>query len=94
MEKEYLKRSLSDLGHAYQEGNVQIRGYRGDRTSVEVKIPTGANLKHAQIWEAQLQQTNLSKTNLENADLRKATLQGTKLGKANLKNANLSGVNL
>ena len=40
MEKEYLKRSLSDLKHAYSEGNVQIRGYRGSSTSVEVKIPT------------------------------------------------------
>lgn len=40
VEKEYLKRSLSDLGHAYSEGNVQIRGYQGNRTNVEIKVPT------------------------------------------------------
>lgn len=40
VEKEYLKRSLSELGHAYSEGNVQIRGYQGNRTDVEIKVPT------------------------------------------------------
>lgn len=40
VEKEYLKRSLSDLKMAYSEGNVQIRGYQGIRTDVEIKIPT------------------------------------------------------
>ena len=40
VEKEYLKQALSDLKHAYSEGNVQIRGYQGNRTDVEFKIPT------------------------------------------------------
>ncbi|BAU65769.1 hypothetical protein YCF35 [Stanieria sp. NIES-3757] len=40
VEKEYLKQALSDLGHAYQEGNVQIRGYQGIQTPVAIKIPT------------------------------------------------------
>ncbi len=40
VEKEYLKQALSELGHNYQEGNVQIRGYKGIQTSVAIKIPT------------------------------------------------------
>ncbi len=40
IEKEYLKQALSDLGHTYQDGNVQIRGYNGDRTDVEIAVPT------------------------------------------------------
>lgn len=40
VEKEYLKQALSDLGHGYSEGNVQIRGYQGNRTNVEIKVPT------------------------------------------------------
>lgn len=40
VEKEYLKQALSDLGHAYQDGNVQIRGYNGNRTQVEIAVPT------------------------------------------------------
>lgn len=39
VEKEYLKQALSELGHNYQEGNVQIRGYKGIQTSVAIKIP-------------------------------------------------------
>lgn len=40
VEKKYLKQALSDLGHAYQDGNVQIRGYNGNRTQVEIAVPT------------------------------------------------------
>jgi predicted AlkP superfamily pyrophosphatase or phosphodiesterase len=40
IEKEYLKQALSDLGHTYQDGNIQIRGYQGNRTDVEIKVPT------------------------------------------------------
>lgn len=40
VEKEYLKQALSELGHKYQEGNVQIRGYQGIQTSVAIKIST------------------------------------------------------
>ena len=40
VEKQYLKQALSELGHIYQEGNVQIRGYQGIQTSVAIKIPT------------------------------------------------------
>ena len=40
VEKEYLKKALSELGHNYQEGNVQIRGYQSIRTSVSIKIST------------------------------------------------------
>jgi len=40
VEKQYLKQALLDLGHAYQEGNVQIRGYQGIQTPVAIKIPT------------------------------------------------------
>ena len=40
IEKEYLKQALTDLGYSYQEGKVQIRGYAGNRTSVEIKVTT------------------------------------------------------
>ena len=40
VEKEYLKQALSELGHNYQEGNIQIRGYQGIQTPVAIKILT------------------------------------------------------
>lgn len=40
VDKEYLKLALTDLGYVYTEGNVQINGYQGNRTGVELKIPT------------------------------------------------------
>jgi hypothetical protein len=40
VEKEYLKEALSELGHNYQEENVNIRGYQGIQTPVAIKIPT------------------------------------------------------
>lgn len=39
VEKEYLVQALKDLGYAYEEGNLKIRGFGGQRTPVEVKIP-------------------------------------------------------
>jgi hypothetical protein len=41
IDKEYLKQALTDMGYTYQEGNVQVNGYSGNRTSAELKIPTG-----------------------------------------------------
>jgi hypothetical protein len=40
VEKEYLKKALQDLGHAYQEGSVQVNGYQGNKTTAELKIGT------------------------------------------------------
>jgi len=40
MEKEYLLRALTDLGYACQEGQVEIRGYGGNRTCVDIKVAT------------------------------------------------------
>ncbi len=40
VEKAFLLKALADLGHAPQEGNVEVRGYLGIRTIVEVKIAT------------------------------------------------------
>ncbi|MBC6417556.1 MAG: DUF1257 domain-containing protein [Prochloron sp. SP5CPC1] len=42
VEKEYLQRALTDLGYTYEEGKVQVRGYQGNRTEVEVKITTNS----------------------------------------------------
>jgi hypothetical protein len=39
-EKEYLLAALDDLGYRYQDGAVQIRGYAGKRTPVEIAVPT------------------------------------------------------
>jgi hypothetical protein len=40
VEKEYLQQALADLGYACQEGPVDIRGYGGNRTRVDLKIAT------------------------------------------------------
>lgn len=38
--KEFLKKALEDLDMRYEEGNVQVRGYGGQRTAVEIRVPT------------------------------------------------------
>lgn len=40
VERAFLVQALRDLGHEVEEGDVQIRGYAGRKTRVEVKIPT------------------------------------------------------
>jgi hypothetical protein len=35
-----LERSLRDLGHQVDRGQVSVRGYRGQRTPVEMRVPT------------------------------------------------------
>jgi len=40
VEKEYLTLALQDLGYTWVEGEVEISGYQGNRTRVEMKIPT------------------------------------------------------
>ncbi len=40
VEKEFLKKALTDLELAYQEGEVDIRGYNGQTARVEIKVPT------------------------------------------------------
>ncbi|GBE13642.1 hypothetical protein BMS3Bbin14_00828 [bacterium BMS3Bbin14] len=39
--RKYLVAALKDLGFQPQEGPVRIRGYEGQETEVEVKVPTG-----------------------------------------------------
>ncbi len=38
--KDHLKRALDDLEIAYDEGPLEIAGYQGIRTPVEIRIPT------------------------------------------------------
>lgn len=40
VDRECLCQALSDLGHAYEEGEVSIRGFGGQRTKVELRVPT------------------------------------------------------
>ena len=40
VEKEFIVKALQDLGYAYEEGSVEIRGYGGKRDRVEIKVPT------------------------------------------------------
>ncbi len=35
-----LERSLRDLGHQVERGQVSVRGYMGRRTPVELRLPT------------------------------------------------------
>jgi hypothetical protein len=39
IELEYIKRALTDLGYLFEEGNVSIRGFLGQQTSAELRIP-------------------------------------------------------
>lgn len=40
MVKEYIKKALEDMEMRYEEGDVEIRDYGGNRTRVEIKVPT------------------------------------------------------
>ncbi len=39
--KELLIKALQDLGYNVNDGKVQIRGYEGQKTDVDIMIPTG-----------------------------------------------------
>ncbi len=39
--RKYLVAALKDLGFQPQVGQVLVRGYEGQKTEVEVKVPTG-----------------------------------------------------
>jgi hypothetical protein len=38
--KEHLKQALTDLDMEFEEGDLEIRGYQGIRTKVDIRIPT------------------------------------------------------
>ena len=40
VEKEYLMQALEDLGYAYEEGDVKIRGFGLQRQQVDIKVKT------------------------------------------------------
>lgn len=40
VKKEHLLQALRDLGYQPVEGNVEIRGFGGEKTAVEVMVPT------------------------------------------------------
>lgn len=40
IERDFLLPALRDLGYQPEEGEVAIRGYRGQQTPVQIKIPT------------------------------------------------------
>jgi len=39
--KDYLKKALTDLKFNWEEGDVEVRGYQGNRTKAEIQIETG-----------------------------------------------------
>lgn len=39
VDKKYLLQALQDLGYNYEEGDLKIRGFGGNQTKVEIKIP-------------------------------------------------------
>jgi Protein of unknown function (DUF1257) len=43
VEKEYLLQALADLDYACEEGQVDIRGYGGNRMRVDIKIATASH---------------------------------------------------
>lgn len=40
VEKAYLRQALADLGYSCEEGQVEIRGYGGNRTRVDLRVAT------------------------------------------------------
>jgi uncharacterized protein DUF1257 len=40
VERQHLTAALTDLGYTYQDGEVDIRGYGGNRARVDIKVPT------------------------------------------------------
>ncbi len=40
VDRRHLLAALDDLGFAYEEGDVAIRGYQGNRTKVAIRVPT------------------------------------------------------
>jgi hypothetical protein len=42
VEEKFLVQGLQDLGYQPQVGNVEVRGYGGNRTAVQVKIATSS----------------------------------------------------
>lgn len=38
--KDHLKQALEELAIPYEEGDLEIRGFNGIRTAVEIRIPT------------------------------------------------------
>jgi hypothetical protein len=40
--KEFITQALDDLGYTWEQGNLQIRGFLGERTGVEIKVRTPA----------------------------------------------------
>lgn len=38
--KEHLRKALEDLDIVYEEGKLEVRGYQGIRTEVEIRIPS------------------------------------------------------
>ncbi len=43
VEKEHLTRALEDLGFKWEAGDVDIRGFAGQRTHVDIKISSGSH---------------------------------------------------
>ena len=39
--KEYLIKALDDLKFQWQEGDLEVRGYQGNRTKAEIRLETG-----------------------------------------------------
>jgi hypothetical protein len=39
--KDYLKKALDDLEYNWEEGNLEVRGYQGNRTRAEIRLETG-----------------------------------------------------
>ena len=39
VEKEFLLKALKDLGYPYEEGDLEVKGFGGQHTPVEIKLP-------------------------------------------------------
>lgn len=44
VEKEFLLKALKDLGYAYEEGELNVRGFARERAGVEIKVRAGGLL--------------------------------------------------
>lgn len=39
VDKEFVLKALKDLGFSYEEGSQEVRGFGGQKTAVEIRVP-------------------------------------------------------
>lgn len=96
MTKEELTKILENHGHWLREDCEDWQAMRADLRSADLRNANlhGADLRSANLYNANLNGADLYGADLRDADLRNANLNGTDLRDADLRSANLNGADL